>query len=490
MKLKPINMLFAGMFSIFLLSVSGSQLEADASGIDNITERSDYMYYTMWTAKEDVDGWWDGSTYRFANGTKWGGTFYAGQSYHLPYGQPITAGKYIGYGVAVADFVTATMNADSLFYTVSSYNQYNMPSNSTYYANDCSAFVSYCWDLPSRKTTYDWSGLNVTDLGKCNSTNVKKIEQGDAICRSAHHIVLVSRVNDNGTYEITEQTPPEMKRTIYSAAQLVSEYSKYNIYRYNARDYVTPPSRKSEIPAPTTSVLSLWGNDGVYAVGNTVTFRMSSDTATGYTLNIFRGSDLISTTEHTGTMCYYKPSKVGDYSAYIVAHNDNGQLQSETVYFRVYDGVPSEITISTSRKLYGTGDNVDLNFTAQNSIYYTVNVYDSNGQLCATKSTDANQYLVNVDVAGEYYCTVTAHNDVGSATSERFYFTVANVLTTANISGDINRDGIFDKDDMCRIRDYIHRRTAFTEEEYSLADLTGDGIVNVLDLAEAKHILH
>lgn len=490
MKLKQIDMLFAGMFSIFLLSVSGSPLEADASGIDNITERSDYMYYTMWTAQENVDGWWDGATYYFANGTKWDGTFYAGRSYHLPYGQPITAGQYIGYGVAVADFLTATTKADSLFYTISSYNEYNMPSYSTYYANDCSSFVSYCWDLPSRKTTYDWSGLNVTDLGKCNSTNVKKIEQGDAICQSAHHVVLVSRVNDNGTYEITEQTPPEMKRTTYSAAQLVSEYSRFNIYRYNARDYVTPPSRVSEIPAPTTSELGLWGNTGVYAFGNTVTFHMSSDTATGYTLNIFKGSELVSSTEYGGNVGYFKPDSLGEYSAYVVAHNDNGQLQSATIYFRVYSGLPSEITVSTSRKLYGTADKIDFTFGAENSLYCTLSVYDAEGQLYATRSTDTGLYSINIDTAGEYYCTVTAHNDFGSATGERFYFTVANVPSTANISGDINRDGIFDKDDMCRIRDYIHRRTTFTEEEYSLADLTGDGIVNVLDLAKAKHILH
>ena len=71
--------------------------------------------------------------------------------------------------------------------------------------------------------------------------NVGKIQQGDALNLAGSHVVIVSRVNSDGTYEITEETPPEIKRSTYTASSLVSKYSSYTIYRYNKRDSVSAP---------------------------------------------------------------------------------------------------------------------------------------------------------------------------------------------------------------------------------------------------------
>lgn len=214
---------------------------AKASGADNITARIDYLYNMQWTALKDVTGW---NNYVFKKGT----------THRIPYGQPVSAGRFIYWGVTIEDYQASTKNVNSLFYTTpSDYSGYGGSSNpkSTYYALDCSAFASYCWDLPRRTTTSGWLSLDITSKGNCTIENISKIEQGDAINKAGSHIVLVSRII-NGKYEITEQTVPEMKRTVYTAQQLAAKYSQYTIYKYNKISTVTPPT----ISEPETTTVA------------------------------------------------------------------------------------------------------------------------------------------------------------------------------------------------------------------------------------------
>ncbi len=194
-----------------------------AAGVDNIIARANYMYNITWVPQKNVSGW----NY----------TFIKGKTYRIPYGQAATAGKYIGFNVSVDEFLAAAADASSVFYTKQCYTG-SLPK-STYYATDCSAFVSYCWGVP-RTTTSGWTNLDVTSHGKVNSSNVSKIQKGDALNLAGSHIVLVTAVNSDGTIEITEQTPPQLKRTKYTKADLISKYSAYTIYRYNKRDSVPP----------------------------------------------------------------------------------------------------------------------------------------------------------------------------------------------------------------------------------------------------------
>lgn len=218
----------------------GITINAEASGIDNIAARADYLYNITWTAQTTVKGWANEST------------FYQGSTYHIPYGQPVSSGKYIYWNVSIDNFLSSTGNASSEFYTQRSYNNYNSGSYSTYYAMDCSAFASYCWDLSSRTITSSWSKLPVTSYGLCTSANVGKIQVGDALNLAGSHVVIVSDVTYDGNgniskFEITEQTVPTMYRSYYTPSSLVSKYSSYTIYRYNYRDSVSAPPN-GEVP--------------------------------------------------------------------------------------------------------------------------------------------------------------------------------------------------------------------------------------------------
>ena len=69
----------------------------------------------------------------------------------------------------------------------------------------------------------------VTSYGKCTSANVNEIQKGDALnyyggSNANNHVVIVSDVTYDSSgnitqVEITEQTPPETKRSYYTASQ-------------------------------------------------------------------------------------------------------------------------------------------------------------------------------------------------------------------------------------------------------------------------------
>ena len=102
------------MLSVILAGIGGGNpLHASASGVDNIIARADYWYSITWTAQRDVNGWRDESVYK------------KGETYHLPYGQPMSAGKYLFYGIPVESLIEASRDPSSEFYTQRSLNAAN-----------------------------------------------------------------------------------------------------------------------------------------------------------------------------------------------------------------------------------------------------------------------------------------------------------------------------------------------------------------------------
>lgn len=189
----------------------------------NIADRADFFFNTTWVCQKDVNAWRDEFVFK------------KGETYHLPYGQPVNSGKFIGYGVELEDFLMAAADADSVFYsTQSEFNGWT----SVYYATDCAAFVAMCWGTVRQ----DCSTLPYysTYKGKPTEENVYNILQlGDALdSTSVGHVVLVSDLiyDSDGNLiqiEITEQTPPQLKRTYFTPTELADKYGEeFGIYRY------------------------------------------------------------------------------------------------------------------------------------------------------------------------------------------------------------------------------------------------------------------
>ena len=189
----------------------------------NIADRADFFFNTTWVCQKTVNGWRDQYT------------FSQGETYRLPYGQPVNSGKFIGYGVELEDFVIAAADANSVFYKKQS--EFN-GWTSVYYATDCAAFVAMCWGTVRQ----DCSTLPYysTYKGAPTESNIRNILQlGDALdSTSVGHVVLVTDMTYDNTgkliqIEITEQTPPQLKRTYFTPSELADKYAaEFGIYRY------------------------------------------------------------------------------------------------------------------------------------------------------------------------------------------------------------------------------------------------------------------
>lgn len=197
----------------------------------NMVARADWYYGITWVAQETTDGW--------------SGTFYKGGTYHIPYGQPIYSGKYVGYAATFDEFLKAASTAGSIFYTGRSWYE---GTTAPYYVSDCSAFVSWVWGI-DRTTTYYIPGVTTSFGYVTTNSATYTLQLGDALNCSAHVVMVTGLEYDaNGAItriEITEQTPPQMKRSSYTPYQLYQKYSKYTIQRYYG-DVPTAPGTVEE----------------------------------------------------------------------------------------------------------------------------------------------------------------------------------------------------------------------------------------------------
>jgi len=202
-----------------------------SEGQKNIVLRARQLIELEWTPLYDRAQW------------GWYGTFTAGTTYvGAPYGQPVYTG-YIGYAVSLDGFVAATENNTSPFYN--SYSYYNKVA--PYYSVDCSGFVSYSWDLQTRRHTGSLPEVSY----RIENQSIEALEIGDCMNNVSTHAALVSDVvrDDSGkvvSVEIMEQTPVITQTTRYGEGgtkpltRFESYYFQrgYSIYRYVDRDSV------------------------------------------------------------------------------------------------------------------------------------------------------------------------------------------------------------------------------------------------------------
>lgn len=185
-----------------------------------------------------------GGTVTDVNGNVTYGYFKGGSTYQgVPYSQAVNTG-YVGWSISLNGFIEAVNDTSSKFYSGYSYYSRTAP----YYGSDCSGFVSWAWDLPTRCTC---SSLVPYSTRVTNSLQNMRI--GDCLNNPSSHVVLITNIgyDKNGNVnavEITEQTPCKMRVTCYgelfpgktytatgSLSYLQSYYFNggYSLYRRN-----------------------------------------------------------------------------------------------------------------------------------------------------------------------------------------------------------------------------------------------------------------
>lgn len=425
-------------------------LETSASGMDNIAARADYLYNTTWTAQATVKGW--RNNYTFAQGN----------TYHIPYGQPVTKGKYICWGVSVNDFLSATQNASSIFYT--SRSVYNS-KESTYYSMDCSALASYCWDLPNRTTTAGWANLDVTNYGKCTSANVNKIQKGDALNyydgpNANNHVVIVSDAiyDSNGNIyqiEITEQTPPETKRSYYTASSLVSKYSNYTIYRYNKRNSVTPP--------PSLPDNKKWYDDMTPVnIGDSFYGKIKSQYVDWYFTN--NNGNVEGQEAKDDNSQIWKFERLGDGSYKIISQSNGESLN-------VYDGASG-----------GEGSNITTWWGGGNPQQFWF--YEIYGALyIRAKCSDL---VLDMDL-NNYPANVAVYGYGGDWTPMKFE--VEKIELNVQLQGNLNDDGEINISDVVILQKWLLAEPDIELTNWKAADLYEDNRIDVFDMIEMRKLI-
>jgi len=220
----------------------------------NMVLRARQMAEVKWTPLKWRYAWGgDNSTYvnnnrggivTDVNGNTTYGYFKGGSTYQgIPYAQAVYTG-YVGWNISIDGFVKAVNNSSSVFY--SGYSTYSRTA--PYYGSDCSGFVSWAWQLPTRCTC-----TSMLSYSTRISNSLQNLRIGDSLNNPNSHVVLVTNIgyDKNGNVnavEITEQTPCKMRVTCYgelfpgkvynytgSLSYIQSYYFNggYSIYRRN-----------------------------------------------------------------------------------------------------------------------------------------------------------------------------------------------------------------------------------------------------------------
>lgn len=239
-----ICLVFVCFVSVVFSEQFGTIAEADvcsraalSSGQQNIVKRAYQMTDIKWSPKKDIVGW--GGDIIYSSGKTYIG---------LPYGQPVYAG-YVPWSTSLDGFILAVNSKNSKMYTdFSSYNK-----RAPYYSIDCSAFVSWAWNLSSRQTTRGIKNYAT----QISTSSFSRAEVGDSLCLAGVHVVLITDItydskNRISSIEISEATTN--KKTFYCCQRIrygeggqysLEELSRryfgegYILYRSKTRDKVS-----------------------------------------------------------------------------------------------------------------------------------------------------------------------------------------------------------------------------------------------------------
>ena len=416
---KRIASLFTSLLMIVSLMVvmPTMSVSASKSSATEIVSKADYLYNLTWSSQANFNGYINSK----GTVTKY---YSKGGVYRIPYGMPVNNGVFIGYGITPEAFINATKSSSNKFYT----NRATYGStNCNYYAMDCSTFVSYCWGLSTRHTTNSLPSVSKS-LGKVSNSTVDSIQVGDAINKSDHVKLITDVVRDsNGKViriELTEETPPELKRTTISRDAFTSNNSSYTILRY--ADSLGATSSK-----PTNVILSK--NQYWYDLKDTITLTPSSNGATSYVMSVEKdGKRIIDCISLNGAYSFAANKwGYGKYHAWISATNSAGTTDSSACDFEVVKAPSySDVWCSKGFYDYDSNESIDIYIKASCTKGQTIGIDYLDENLNPVKrvvtSNCGNSYKISTKSLGKGYFSAyfTIWNGSGSVDTKRTYFYV------------------------------------------------------------------
>lgn len=234
---------------------------------------------------------------------------------------------------------------------------------------------------------------------------------------------------------------------------------------------------------PSESVLSI--SKIKYSVGENVDFKFSSDTATSYTIGIHKEGNPYDIIYDINQKYYsYELTQPGNYYAYVCSSNSLGYLNSNGVWFTVYDTAPSKSDISIDKSNYTIGENIVFSVSSDTATAYSIGLYKDGERYTSFWDFREDYYNYTLVDAGKYSAYVTAYNSFGYKDSKCISFVVHELFP-----GDLNTDGTLTSSDTLLLQDYLLGRSVLTNDQKQQADLNQDGVIDGFDLAFLKHLL-
>lgn len=179
---------------------------------DNIYSRASAMYNTTWVPKlgQNLVGW------------KGNFTFTPGHVYRIPYSQTEYQCNKAGFEDAL-DF--------SDFY--SSYSRFGLTMPK--YGNDCSGFVSFCWNISRHTTSTFLSGIYSDEFSAVGSyyaenpdyydllDSYELLQKGDAVVTEGHTFLIAGNFPGSDWVACYEQTPYQLQYTFWDYSDLANK---------------------------------------------------------------------------------------------------------------------------------------------------------------------------------------------------------------------------------------------------------------------------
>ena len=243
---------------------------------------------------------------------------------------------------------------------------------------------------------------------------------------SDHGLAYTIGIDDEGGNRIDTRDTSESHYTrSFSSPGIYSCY----ITAYDSNGLVDSPRIYFQVynEAPKRAIVSL--DHRAYQVGEVADFIMECDAATCYTIGIDDGNGNRIDTYDTGLYnnVYSRSFNTpGNYSCYITAYNNYGLVDSERIYFSVYDKKPQKASVSLDHRAYEVGEVATFVMDSDTATCYTIGIDDQNGNRIDTYDTGfyTNVYSRSFDTPGNYSCYITGYNNCGLVDSERIYFSV------------------------------------------------------------------
>jgi hypothetical protein len=262
---------------------------------------------------------------------------------------------------------------------------------------------------------------------------------------------------------------PENQCLIHSTTVGSSSIVGYGVPNYSG---INPPD------APNLQI-----ERAMFSVNDTVLISWShAKNAESYWLHIYRnGEDYINQTLNQD-LSYSSQYPVGDYTAYVVSCNSVGETSSY-VNFSVYDSAPDTPQLSINKQLASINDTITISWdSTKNTESYWLHIY-RNGEDYINQTLNQDLSYSGQYPVGDYTAYIVSINSVGEMPSS------VNFSVFEKIKGDINSDGSVTITDAVLLQKYLLNTYIFTKEQWELADMTGDGEVNVFDLCVMKNKL-